>query len=91
MPACLACLAHLPYLQILTCLLRNKGDSAVEVSPRQESLSLEASCSYHTGSSSREMVLLLQSGQCRLGFDPMVLRDLERFSHILFFFKKNSF
>lgn len=47
-----------------------------------------ASCSYHTGHSSRETVLLLQSGQCLLGFDAMVLRDLERFSYILFFFKK---
>lgn len=30
------------------------------------------------------MVLLLLSGQCLLGFEPVVLRDLERFSHILF-------
>lgn len=46
-----------------------------------------ASCSYQTGHSSRETVLLLQSGQCLLGFEPMVLRDLERFSYILFFKK----
>ena len=76
-------LSHVPSFHVVTEHV-NHGYFCMKI---RRAFLLRVSCSYHTGSSSREMVLLLLSGQCLLGFEPVVLRDVERFSHILFFKK----